>query len=69
MYQQCCTRSSKSALAILADDEQSRSAGSQLGDEIRVDKILDIRRQLVEGTYSVADRLDVVVERMIEDLT
>ncbi len=36
--------------------------------EIRVEKILDIRRQLGEGRYSIADRLDVVVDRMIEIL-
>lgn len=57
MSQQCCTRSSGSALTIPADDEQ-----------IRVDRVLEIRRQLGEGTYSIADRLDVVVERIMEDL-
>ena len=36
--------------------------------EIRVEKVLDIRRQLGEGTYSIADRLEVVIERIIEDL-
>lgn len=44
---------------ILPEDESA---------EIRVDKILAIRRQLGEGTYSIEDRLDVVVERIIEDL-
>jgi hypothetical protein len=44
-------------LTIPADDEQ-----------IRVDRVLEIRRQLGEGTYSIADRLDVVVERIMEDL-
>jgi hypothetical protein len=37
--------------------------------EIRVDKVLGIRRQLGEGTYSIAERLDVVVERIIRDLS
>jgi anti-sigma28 factor (negative regulator of flagellin synthesis) len=37
--------------------------------EIRVDKVLEIRRQLGEGTYSIEDRLDVVVDKIIEDLT
>ncbi len=45
--------------AALAPDEPS---------DVRVDKILEIRRQLSEGTYSIEDRLDVVVERIIEDL-
>jgi hypothetical protein len=36
--------------------------------EIRVDKVLEIRRQLMDGTYSIADRLDVVVDRIMADL-
>jgi len=36
--------------------------------EIRVEKVLDIRRQLGEGRYSITDRLDVVIDRIIEDL-
>jgi hypothetical protein len=36
--------------------------------EIRVDKILAIRRQLGEGRYCIADRLDVVVDRILEDI-
>jgi hypothetical protein len=36
--------------------------------DIRVDKVLEIRRQLGEGTYRIEDRLDVVVERIMEDL-
>jgi hypothetical protein len=47
-------------LLALAGDETA---------EIRVDKILDIRRQLGEGTYSIAERLDVVIERIIRDLS
>lgn len=49
----------------------SPSAVALAGDEtpeIRVDKVLDIRRQLGEGTYSITERLDVVVERIIRDL-
>ncbi len=45
--------------AVLAPDEHP---------DIRVDKVLEIRRQLGEGTYSIEDRLDVVVERIMEDL-
>lgn len=36
--------------------------------EIRVEKVLDIRLQLGEGRYSIADRLDAVIDRIIEDL-
>jgi hypothetical protein len=36
--------------------------------QIRVEKVLDIRRQLGEGRYSVADRLDAVVDRLLNVL-
>ncbi len=35
---------------------------------IRRKKVREIRRQLRQGRYSVADRLDVVVERLLEAL-
>jgi len=53
-------------------DRRAPAASTAVMDEasdIRVDKVLEIRRQLQEGTYSLADRLDVVVERIIEDLS
>ncbi|MEN6337388.1 MAG: flagellar biosynthesis anti-sigma factor FlgM [Phycisphaerales bacterium] len=36
--------------------------------EIRVEKILDIRRQLGEGRYSIEDRLDVVIDKILAEL-
>ncbi len=36
--------------------------------EIRIDKVLDMKRQLAEGRYEIADKLDVVVDRLLEDL-
>jgi hypothetical protein len=41
--------------ALLLDEEP----------EIRVEKILDIRRQLGEGRYSMEDRLDLVIDRIL----
>jgi hypothetical protein len=35
----------------------------------RQDKVLDIRRQLTEGTYAVADRLDRAIDRILEAVT
>ncbi len=37
--------------------------------DIRRDKVLDIRRQLTEGTYEVADRLDEAIDRVLEAIT
>jgi hypothetical protein len=59
MTRSCCTRNERSDALILVEDEPT---------DIRVGKILEIRRQLGEGTYSIEDRLDVVVERIMEDL-
>jgi anti-sigma28 factor (negative regulator of flagellin synthesis) len=33
----------------------------------RQDKVLSIRRQITEGTYEVAGRLDRVIDRVLED--
>jgi anti-sigma28 factor (negative regulator of flagellin synthesis) len=55
----CGTENSTSNVTVLSCDEQP---------EIRVEKVLEIRRQLGEGTYSLADRLDVVIDRIIQDL-
>ncbi len=52
-------RTENSNVAVLPPDEQP---------EIRVAKVLDIRRQLGAGTYSIADRLDVVIDRIIRNL-
>jgi len=35
----------------------------------RQGKVLDIRRQIAKGTYEVADRLDKVIDRVLETLT
>ena len=34
----------------------------------RAEKVLDIKRQLAEGRYDIATKLDVVVDRLLEDL-
>ena len=69
MSQSCCTESLRAVVVGPAGDRPSGRVGLPLSDEIRVDKVLDIRRQLGEGTYSIADRLDVVVERILADLS
>ena len=37
--------------------------------EIRKGKVLNVRRRLDEGCYDLDDRLDAVVDRVLEDLT
>ncbi len=60
MTRLCCAKNAELDSATLAEDEPT---------DIRVDKVIEIRRQLGEGTYSIEDRLDVVIERIIEDLS
>jgi hypothetical protein len=37
--------------------------------EVRKDKILDIRRRLAKGQYSFPERLDLALDKVLEDLT
>ncbi len=37
--------------------------------EVRKDKILDVRQQLTEGKYDLNERLDVALDKVLEDLT
>ena len=36
---------------------------------IRLERVREVRQQLRKGTYSVADRVDTVVEKIIKDLS
>lgn len=72
MNRQCCTNEVQLLSGSQASLHPAPSAATLLAEEerqeIRVDKVLEIRRQLGEGTYSIADRLDFVVEKIMEDL-
>jgi hypothetical protein len=37
--------------------------------EIRKEKVLEVRRQLTEGRYNLNGRLDIALDRVLEDLT
>ena len=37
--------------------------------EVRQEKILDVRQQLTEGKYDLSQRLDVAIDRVLEQLT
>ena len=37
--------------------------------EVRQEKILDVRRQLTEGRYDVNERLDLAIEKVLENLS
>jgi anti-sigma28 factor (negative regulator of flagellin synthesis) len=52
----------------------NRESGSSIAAEeqepaFRVEKVLDIKRQLAEGRYDIAEKLGVVVARLLEDLS
>jgi hypothetical protein len=37
--------------------------------EVRKQKVLDVRRQITEGKYDLNSRLDVALDKVLEDLT
>ena len=37
--------------------------------ETRRGKVLSVRRQITEGTYDITDRLDLALDKVLEDLT
>ncbi len=37
--------------------------------EVRQEKVLEVRRRLTEGRYDLNQRLDVALDRVLEDLT
>jgi len=37
--------------------------------EVRKDKILNVRRQLTDGKYDLNERLDIALDKVLEDLT
>ena len=37
--------------------------------EVRREKVLDVRRQLTEGKYNLNERLDIALDRVLEDLS
>ncbi|MEN6578279.1 MAG: flagellar biosynthesis anti-sigma factor FlgM [Phycisphaerales bacterium] len=36
--------------------------------EVRRQKVLHLRRQITEGKYDLADRLDIALDKVLEDL-
>ena len=37
--------------------------------EVRRKKILDLRKELTEGRYDINERLDIALDKVLEDLT
>jgi hypothetical protein len=37
--------------------------------EVRKEKVLDLRQQLIKGKYRLNERLDVALDKVLEDLT
>jgi hypothetical protein len=37
--------------------------------EVRKDKVLGVRRQLTDGKYDLSERLDVALDKVLEELT
>ena len=37
--------------------------------EVRKEKVLDVRQQLIKGKYKLNERLDIALDKVLEDLT
>jgi hypothetical protein len=37
--------------------------------EVRKDKVLGVRRQLTDGKYDLSERLDIALDKVLEELT
>ena len=37
--------------------------------EIRKDKVIDVRQKLTDGEYNLNERLDIALDKVLEDLT
>lgn len=37
--------------------------------EVRREKVLQVRRQITQGRYDVTERLDLALEKVLDDLT
>jgi hypothetical protein len=37
--------------------------------EVRKEKVIDVRQQLIKGNYQLNERLDTVLDKVLEDLT
>ena len=37
--------------------------------EVRQEKVLHLRRQITEGRYNLSERLDIALDKVLEDLT
>ena len=37
--------------------------------EVRRDKVLDVRQRLTKGQYDLGERLDIALDKVLEDLT
>lgn len=57
MYNCDFTENSSGSVALLIEEHPP---------EIREEKVLEIRRQLVEGQYGIADRLDAAVATLLD---
>jgi len=57
------------AVACLYDREAGWPVvAAEQTSQIRIERVLAIRDQLAEDRYSIADRLDAVLDRILEDL-
>ena len=56
---------------VACSDSREPGSLAAVGDQeppFRIEKVLDVKRQLAEGRYEIAERLDVILDRLLEEL-
>lgn len=58
------------SLVVCLDNREPPASAVVMDQEppFRVEKVLDIKRQLAEARYDIAEKLDVVLDRLLEDI-
>ncbi len=49
-------------------DNNEKTPTTEAAGTIRIERVLRIRRQLGAGRYGIAERVDIAVDRLLEDL-
>jgi len=55
------------ATELTSTNRLSESSAVAGGGEIRIDRVAELRRQIATGSYETPDKLDMALERLLDD--
>jgi negative regulator of flagellin synthesis FlgM len=62
------TVSTDNSIPVDQLDISAEAQAIQSGAEIRSDRVADVRNQIATGRYETAEKIEVAVERMLDEL-